>query len=136
MRDDARQDQSLRRFPSTGMRSRAISPEKAPRQESERIGQWLDEHKADAELCAALDNAMSWLALHGDAGIDVEAALASVAARRDAPQDAQVERLQPTSAQTLVSSAELSSPWRAVAFLAAAAAIVVAARLVLYRPEW
>jgi transmembrane sensor len=103
-------------------------------QESERIAQWLDEHKADAELVAALDNAMTGLALRGDAGIDVEAALANVAAKRDAPEVGQAERLQPPRRDTRFIR-RTASPWRAVAFLAAAAAIVVAARLVLYRPE-
>jgi transmembrane sensor len=89
--------------------------------ESERIARWLAEHKADAELLAALDNAMSGLALRDIPGVDVEAALGRVAARLDAP---------PTR---LAFAPRRSPAWRAVALLAAAAAVVFAARVVLER---
>jgi transmembrane sensor len=89
--------------------------------ESERIARWLAEHKADAELLAALDNAMSGLALRDIPGVDVEAALGRVAARLEAP------------AAPLAFAPRRSGTWRAVAVLAAAAAVVFAARLVLER---
>jgi transmembrane sensor len=101
--------------------------------ESERIAHWLDEHKADAELVAALTNAMSGLALRDADALDVESALASVAARRDEPRDDQVQTLERPRREPRFAR-RTASPWRTVAFLAAAAAMFVAARLVLYRP--
>ena len=101
-------------------------------EESERIGQWLKEHKADAALVAALDNAMSGLALSAHDDIDVDATLARVIERRDAVgAEPAVRARAPTRAPRY--SRRTASPWRAVAILAAAAAVVVAARLVLQR---
>ena len=93
--------------------------------ESERVARWLAEHKADAELLAALDNAMSGLALRDIPGVDVEGALARVAARRDESRTAPL--------RVLPFARRRAAAWRAVALLAAAAAIVFAARLVLER---
>src|SRR4051812_39117088 len=101
-------------------------------EESERIGQWLAEHKADAALLAALDKTLSGLALPEQAGIDVDTALARVVERRDSPtgQPATPVRRSPRQLRYTRKTAPM---WRAAAILAAAAAVVVAARLVLQR---
>jgi transmembrane sensor len=93
--------------------------------ESERIARWLTEHKADAELLAALDNAMSGLALRDIPGVDVEGALARVAARRDEAPTARP--------RVLPFARRRAAAWRGVALIAAAAAVVFAARVVLER---
>lgn len=102
--------------------------------ESEHIARWLEEHRADAALLQALDNAMAGLALHDTPEIDVEAALSSVAARRDAADP--VEDTIPLAIPHRRHRSRRTAPvWRAVTFLAAAAAVVVAARLLLQRNE-
>ena len=101
-------------------------------EESERIGEWLREHKADAAVVAALEKAIAGLALdtHGD--IDVDRALARVGERRDSTAaDAPMFTRRPPG--ELHYSRRKASTWRAAAILAAAAAVVVAARLVLQR---
>lgn len=102
--------------------------------ESEQIAGWLEEHKADAALLQALDNAMAGLALREAPDVDVEAALSSVAARRDSAHPLQdtIPRVSPRARHR---SRKTAPVWRAVTSLAAAAAIVVAARLVLQRNE-
>jgi len=102
--------------------------------ESEQIAGWLEEHKADAALLQALDNAMANLALRDVPDVDVEAALSSVTARRDAEVPARDAIPLPTAA--IQRRPRKTAPvWRAVTFLAAAAAIVVAARVVLHGNE-
>jgi transmembrane sensor len=56
----------------------------SPAEEQAAVRQWLAEHPADAKVIAALDDALDRVALGPDAtkGIDVEAALAKVKARR------------------------------------------------------
>lgn len=101
-------------------------------EESERIGQWLKEHKADAALVAALDKAVAGLALGAHDDLDVDGALARVAERRDSTSgEAAMRARRPP--HELRYSRRTASTWRAVAILAAAAAVVVAARLVLQR---
>lgn len=103
-------------------------------EESERMGQWLKEHKADAALVVALDKATVGLALDADDNIDVDGALARVVERRDSTAvDAVVRAARPP--RELRYSRRTASTWRAAAILAAAAAVVVAARLVLQRGE-
>jgi transmembrane sensor len=101
-------------------------------EESERIAQWLAEHKADAALLAALDKTLSVLALPEQAGIDVDRALASVAERRDSPSGPLPTPVR-RSPRQLRYTRKTAPMWRAAAILAAAAAVVVAARLVLQR---
>ena len=100
--------------------------------ESERIGQWLKEHKADAALLAALDKSLAGIASTEQADIDVDRALTRVIERRDSTSGDPA-----TSARRLPRelrySRRTASMWRAAAILAAAAAVVVAARLVLQR---
>src|SRR5689334_17834883 len=100
--------------------------------ESERIGQWLAEHKADAALVDALDKAVSGLALSEQVDIDVDGALARVHERRDS---ADIDPAPPLRRQPreLRYSRRTASTWRAAAILAAAAAVMLAARLVLHR---
>ncbi len=100
--------------------------------EAEQIARWLEEHKADAALLQALDNAMAGLALREAPDVDIESALRLVAARRDAASPLQdtVRRVSPRAPHRPRKTATV---WRAVTFLAAAAAIVLAARLVLQR---
>ena len=101
--------------------------------ESERIGQWLAEHKADAALIAALDKAVAGLALDEQNDIDVDRALARVVERRDSAGHDQP--LRPQRPRELPYSRRTATMWRAAAILAAAAAVVVAARLVLQHSE-
>lgn len=103
-------------------------------EESERMGQWLKEHKADAAFVAALDKAVAGLALDTHDGIDVDGALARVVERRDSTGADRVMRA-PRPPRELRYSRRTASTWRAAAILAAAAAVVVAARLVLQRGE-
>jgi transmembrane sensor len=102
--------------------------------ESERIGLWLREHKADAAFVAALEKSLTGLASSEQSDIDVDRALASVVERRDS-----LTRGPATSARRppreLRYSRRTASMWRAAAILAAAAAVVVAARLVLQRDD-
>jgi transmembrane sensor len=103
-------------------------------EESKRIGQWLDEHKADAALVAALDKAVAGLALSEQVDIDVDRALARFHERRNSvsgERDLSLRR----SPRELRYSRRTASTWRAAAILAAAAAVVVAARLVLHRGD-
>src|ERR1051326_5715826 len=102
--------------------------------EAEQISRWLAEHKADAALVQALDNAMARLALREEPDVDVEAALSSVVARRDAA-DATREVIPLRSSARRIRVRKTALVWRAVTFLAAAAAIVVAARVVLHGNE-
>ena len=100
--------------------------------ESERISQWLAEHKADAELVGALHKAMASLALRDAGDVDVEGALSRITQRRESPSGdpgTQSRRL-PREPRD---SRRTASIWRPVAILAAAAAIVIAARLLLQR---
>ena len=101
-------------------------------EESERIGLWLKEHKADAALVAALDKAVAGLALSAHEDVDVDGALARVVQRRDSAGADPVVRAR-RSPRELRHSRRTASTWRAAAILAAAAAVVVAARLVLQR---
>lgn len=102
--------------------------------ESERIGQWLAEHKADAALVAALDKALAGLAVREHGDTDVDLALARVVERRDAASgDPAMPGRRPP--RELRYSRRTASTWRAAAILAAAAAVVVAARLVLQRSD-
>lgn len=102
--------------------------------ESEQVARWLEEHKADAALVEALDNAMASLALRDVPDVDVEAALSTVAARRDAAPP--TRDAIPLRNRGVQHRPRKSGPvWRAVTFLAAAAAIVVAARVVLHGNE-
>src|SRR3954466_2128509 len=98
-------------------------------EESERIGQWLAEHKADAALLAALDKTLSGLALPEQAGIDVDTALARVVERRDSPtgQPATPVRRSP---RELRYTRRTASIWRAGPFPSAAPGVVLGARLV------
>src|SRR2546423_1009218 len=109
--------------------ARHLAGESSPA-ESERIAQWLAEHKADAELLAALDNAMEGLALHDTTDVDVEGALSRVAAQRDALEHRRDVRPRRTPRDRRISRA-VPSAWRGIAMLVAAAAIVLAARLLL-----
>jgi len=102
--------------------------------ESEQIARWLEEHKADAALLQALDNAITGLALREASDVDVEAALSRVVARRDNAEP--VQDTVPLRSPRLRHRSRKTAPiWRAVTFLAAAAAVVVAARLLLQRNE-
>jgi transmembrane sensor len=100
--------------------------------ESERISQWLAEHKTDAALLEALDKAMAGLALRDAVDVDVDRALSRVAERRDSASADRVAPIRRTSSD-LHYSRRTPLPWRAVTLLATAAAIIVAARLVLQR---
>ena len=100
--------------------------------ESERISRWLEEHKADAELVGALDKAMTSLALRDAGDVDVDQALSRVAERRESPTADPAPPIRRPSRGPHYSR-RTTSPWRVVAILAAAAAIVIAARLVLQR---
>ena len=101
-------------------------------EESERIGEWLAEHKADAAFVAALDKAVAVLAASARADIDVDRALTRVHERLDsATGDPALPLRRPP--RELPYSRRTASTWRAAAILAAAAAVVVAARLVLQR---
>ncbi len=104
--------------------------------ESERIGRWLAEHKADAALVAALvaalDKAVAGLALGEQADLDVDRALARVHEQLDSvSRDPALPLRRPP--RELRYSRRTASTWRAAAILAAAAAVVIAARLVLQR---
>ena len=101
-------------------------------EESERIGQWLAEHKADAALVAALDKAVAGVALDEQDDIDIDSALVRTLERRDSASGDTA--LPPRrSPRELRYTRRTASTWRAAAILAAAAAVVVAARLVLQR---
>jgi transmembrane sensor len=100
-------------------------------EESERIGLWLKEHKADAALVAALEKSLAGLASSEHSDIDVDRALVRVRERRDSTSDAMTAARRPP--RELRYSRRTASMWRAAAILAAAAAVVVAARLVLQR---
>jgi transmembrane sensor len=63
----------------------------SPAEEHAAVRQWLAEHPADAKTVAALDDVLGRVTLAPVSGIDVEAALARVKARRDQP-DLKVER--------------------------------------------
>lgn len=100
-----------------------------PLDESERIARWLADHPADSQLLAALDNAMSSLALRDAPAVDVEGALQRVIARRDAePTEAA-----PASPKVIPFHRRTASSWRLVSALAAAAVVIVAARALLQR---
>lgn len=100
--------------------------------ESERIGRWLAEHKADAAFVAALDKAVAGLALREQADLDVDRALARVHEQLDSvSRDPALPLRRPP--RELRYSRRTASTWRAAAILAAAAAVVIAARLVLQR---
>ena len=101
--------------------ARYLAGESSP-DESERIARWLRERPADAELLAALDNVMASLALRDAPGVDTEAALRRVAARRD-------EAI--ASKRTIRQTTR--TPRRMVSLLAAAAVLVFAARALLDR---
>ena len=103
-------------------------------EESERMGRWLKEHKADAAFVAALDKAVAGLALDARHDIDVDGALARVVERRDSTGADRGMRA-PRPPRELRYSRRTASTWRAVAILAAAAAVVIAARLVVQRDE-
>jgi transmembrane sensor len=109
--------------------ARYLSGESSPT-ESERIARWLDDHAADAELVAALDKAITSLALRDAANVDVESALRAVTARRDAPVPINERKLTPRPVRKHSTRATVS-PWRMVTLLAAAAVIIFAARAVL-----
>lgn len=111
--------------------ARYLSGESSPT-ESQRISRWLDEHEADAELVAALDKAMSTLALRDAADVDVESALRTVTARRDAPAPINKRKLTPRPVRKH-STRTTVSPWRMVTLLAAAAVVIFAARAVLQK---
>ncbi|HKW47349.1 MAG TPA: FecR domain-containing protein [Gemmatimonadaceae bacterium] len=104
--------------------ARFLAGESSPA-ESERVARWLDEHAADAELVAALDKAMATLVLPEAADVDVEGALRTVIARRDAP--VPIKERKKRNTRTTV------SPWRMVTLLAAAAVVILAARALLER---
>ena len=59
----------------------------SPAEEQAAVQRWLGSNPRDAQMIAALDDALAGLALGPDArqDIDVEAALARVKARRDEP---------------------------------------------------
>ena len=82
--------------------------------ESERIGQWLREHKADAALLTALDKAVSGLALGEQDDIDVDRALAQVVDRRDATSGNAAIPMR-RSPRELRYSRRTASTWRAAA---------------------
>ena len=111
--------------------ARYLSGESSPA-ESERVARWLNEHPADAELVAALDKAMASLALHESSDVDVEGALRTVGARRDAPVPLTERKFTTRPARTHAKRTT-ASPWRFVTYLAAAAVIILAARAVLHR---
>src|SRR5437868_3768694 len=113
--------------------ARYLAGESSP-DEAERIARWLAERPADAELLAALDNAMAGLALRDAPGVDVEAALRRVAARRDeiVTPIKTTTRRNPVPQRLVRTTA---SPWRIVTLLAAAAVIILAARTVLLRKD-
>ena len=113
--------------------ARYLAGESSPG-EVERMVRWLAERPADAELLAALDNAMAGLALRDAPGVDVEAALRRVAARRDeiVTPIKTTTRRNPVPQRLVRTTA---SPWRMVTLLAAAAVIILAARTVLLRKD-
>jgi transmembrane sensor len=102
--------------------------------EAEQISRWLAGHKADAALVQALDNVMARLALREERDVDVEAALSSVIARRDAAASAP-EMTPLRSSGGRLRQRKTAPVWRVASFLAAAAAIVIAARVVLHGNE-
>lgn len=109
--------------------ARYLAGESSPA-ESARIAEWLAEHKADAELLGALDNAMAGLALQDPSEVDVEAALNRVTALREMPVTAETAlSRRPTRVREL--PRRRMSPWFPVSLLAAAAAVIFAARVVL-----
>ena len=103
-------------------------------EESERIGQWLKEHKADAMLVAALDRAVSGLALGEQRDVDVDRALSRVVERRNAASEDSARPIR-RAPRELRYSRRTASTGRVAAILAAAAAVIVAARLVLPRSD-
>jgi transmembrane sensor len=111
--------------------ARYLSGESSPA-ESERIAQWLAERPADAQMLAALDNAMASLALRDTSDVDVESALRAVSAKLDAPVASPAPPRRHRVARRRLYQTT-ASPWRAVTLLAAAAVIVLAARALLQR---
>ena len=111
--------------------ARYLAGESSPA-ESERVALWLAENPADADLVAALDKAMTSLALRDAVDVDVEGALQRVAARRDAP-NTPMKRQSRRRPATRRTPQTITSPWRMVTLLAAAAVIILAARAVLQR---
>ena len=100
--------------------------------ERERIERYLAEHPGDAEVIAALDNAMRILSLRQEAEVDVESALERVASQRDAPATPVVPISAPRPAPRRTPGT-IGRPWRIASALAAAAVLVFAARAVLQR---
>ena len=98
--------------------------------ESERVARWLDENSADAAVVAALDKAIASLALRDNSDVDVESALLSVTAKRDAPIPVTERKTTPRPARRHVARTT-AAPWRLVTLLAAAAVVLFAARAVL-----
>src|SRR5689334_11819141 len=109
--------------------ARYLAGESSPT-ESERVARWLQEHKADAEMVAALDKAIASFALRDAAHVDVESALRAVTARRDAPIPIN-ERKSTSRPVRTETNRTTASPWRMVSLLAAAAVVILAARAVL-----
>ena len=100
--------------------------------EADRIARWLAEHPGDAAVVAALDEATHVRSLREEPGVDVEAALRRVQARRDEPAALRVARSR--GAPRLPHFAgRPSRAWGSVGLLAAAAVLVFAARALLQR---
>jgi len=106
----------------------------SPAVEADRIGRWLAEHPGDADVVAALDNAMHILALRDAPEIDVEGALRRVSIRRDV----RVAGREPVPIRPIASRSSVRRnvrSWRVVTLLASAAVVVLAARALLQRKE-
>ena len=102
----------------------------SPAEEQAAVRQWLARNPVDAKAIVALDGALSGLAIPPGAqqGIDVEAALAKVKARRDQPQLQVVRGGAPRVGRAV--APERSRPWIQIA---AAAAIVIAVGTIFWR---
>jgi transmembrane sensor len=99
--------------------------------ERERVERHLAAHAGDAELVAALENAMRILALDEASEVDVESALQRVAARREAAETSAIPISSPRPVKPAAERTR-SRPWRIAWIGAAAALLVFAARAVLH----
>jgi transmembrane sensor len=104
----------------------------SPVPERERIERYLSAHANDAEMLAALDDAMRILSLREAEEIDVESALRTVTARRDAA-EATVIPIAAQQSGTARRRGTIGFGWRIASGLAAAAVLVFAARAVHQR---
>lgn len=100
--------------------------------ERERIERYLAVHPGDADVLAALDNAIRDLSLREAPAVDVESALERVVARRDGV-EVPVTPLARRRAAPGRNAGTIGTSWRIASALAAAAVLVFAARGVLQR---